>query len=1048
MAGNSEEFLVRFELDVSSAISNANRLSQSLGNVVGSLNSAGTAAQKMQGVTNGTTKSTTAATTATNNSAKATDRAARSIQNLSTTRYALYDVSSTLGIISAALLAIPVATIGVAVAFERDFANVRRTAQVSGDAATKLQQSLIDLSTTIPTTFADITQIAALGGQLGIASGDLTDFTSVVARLAATTDLSAEAAGTMLGRFQALLNVKGDQFEALASSILNVGINSVATESQIVNIATQISSMGDFAGLTADQVIGLAGALASVGAAPELSRGTITRTFSLISKAVAAGGENLQRFADIAGVSSDEFAASFGTSKFAGVFQSFLGGLDKINKSGGNAVVALNELGISSVRDVPLLLRMAGAGDVVAKAFSDAAEGWRLQNQLQNQYGIIANTTAARLKILVNNITELLNVLGQGASGPFSDFVDFLIDAVRNITAFLKTDFGQRIALWTVGVSTLVGVLTLLAAGLALAAASTIAMRQALLGLGLVAPKAVVQLTAVDVAARRAALGAKALGVALKAVSIIGLALVLPDVGNWASDTLDSMRGVSHALDDVQKSFLKPVNPGQFLGRDGIKAFMGPLMDPETIGRARALGDIFSGDAGDLKRLDEGFAQLANSGNIKEAKDRLDEVREAWFKAGGTQKGFNAAFPDTIRALKDAAVAGTGAADAMSDLDKQQLLAQASTDRLSAAIGITADELGDLKDGIAKGSGGFVNFNDLIQRVQDQTRGFAEKTSKAVYGSIDSWQQFYDGSSVNIRAFMAELDKQIKAQGKWADDLKTLSAAGMTAFVSEVAKMGPEGAPLAAAAAKLVVDGATGELNKLEDQARLAAFLASDAFAEEFTKSVPALIVAYRQGGIGAVQGLIKAQREEAQTGIPGAVKAFVDKWNTTYANKPISMPVGTDMSQAELALLNFYNRWNGMTINLRATGSGQLGSGILGPGRASGGPIYGPGTGTSDSINARLSNGEYVIRASSVRKYGSGIFDALNRGVARFANGGPVGSRSGSSAVGTGIMELGPRSLGRLGGGAPQVTVILDDVAIARAAARGQKQLSYSGAQ
>ena len=57
---------------------------------------------------------------------------------------------------------------------------------------------------------------------------------------------------------------------------------------------------------------------------------------------------------------------------------------------------------------------------------------------------------------------------------------------------------------------------------------------------------------------------------------------------------------------------------------------------------------------------------------------------------------------------------------------------------------------------------------------------------------------------------------------------------------------------------------------------------------------------------------------------------------------------------------------------------------------RASGGYVSGPGTATSDSISALLSNGEYVIQASAVDKYGVGIFDAMN--AKRFAAGGLVG--------------------------------------------------------
>lgn len=53
------------------------------------------------------------------------------------------------------------------------------------------------------------------------------------------------------------------------------------------------------------------------------------------------------------------------------------------------------------------------------------------------------------------------------------------------------------------------------------------------------------------------------------------------------------------------------------------------------------------------------------------------------------------------------------------------------------------------------------------------------------------------------------------------------------------------------------------------------------------------------------------------------------------------------------------------------------------GGGHATGGRIYGPGTSTSDSIPAMLSNGEMVLRAASVRKldakYGRSFLNALN---------------------------------------------------------------------
>lgn len=73
----------------------------------------------------------------------------------------------------------------------------------------------------------------------------------------------------------------------------------------------------------------------------------------------------------------------------------------------------------------------------------------------------------------------------------------------------------------------------------------------------------------------------------------------------------------------------------------------------------------------------------------------------------------------------------------------------------------------------------------------------------------------------------------------------------------------------------------------------------------------------------------------------------------------------------------------------------------------AQGGHIQGPGTGTSDSILSWLSNGEFVIKASSVKKYGTNFLHSLNNGfipnhlMPHFATGGLVGaSVEGATAI------------------------------------------------
>lgn len=70
----------------------------------------------------------------------------------------------------------------------------------------------------------------------------------------------------------------------------------------------------------------------------------------------------------------------------------------------------------------------------------------------------------------------------------------------------------------------------------------------------------------------------------------------------------------------------------------------------------------------------------------------------------------------------------------------------------------------------------------------------------------------------------------------------------------------------------------------------------------------------------------------------------------------------------------------------------------------AEGGPVFGPGTGTSDSVLAALSNGEFVINAAAVRQIGLDTLNRINSGEAfkmrlpRFAEGGLIENEDGAA--------------------------------------------------
>jgi hypothetical protein len=118
----------------------------------------------------------------------------------------------------------------------------------------------------------------------------------------------------------------------------------------------------------------------------------------------------------------------------------------------------------------------------------------------------------------------------------------------------------------------------------------------------------------------------------------------------------------------------------------------------------------------------------------------------------------------------------------------------------------------------------------------------------------------------------------------------------------------------------------------------------------------------------------------------------------------------------------------------------------------AEGGMINGPGTPTSDSVFARLSRGEFVMKAASVQKWGAGFMEALNAGVLPgFAMGGLVPSpvrmagTTGAGPVSTLNLSIDGRSFNGLRG--PKSTVDdLTNYAISRQSSAAGKNPSWMG--
>lgn len=497
----------------------------------------------------GVGRATTATTTATRASATATQGATTS---LIAQRYALYDVATTYGIISAALIASAGYAVKLGADFESAFTNVQRTSNSGETALAGLRQQLVDLSTQAPLTFAELSKIATLGNQLGIGENAIASFTETVQRFATVTGLSVETASTAFGSLGELLNLSPGDYEKLGSAIAYVGRNSVATEAEIVSLTTRLAASATKAGFTAQEVVALAGALSSLRVAPERAQGVLEIYFNRLNTALADGGDSLQAFATVAGVTVDQVQALARTDPNA-FFRAFSAGLGKLDAVGQTA--ALEALGLSGIRAGEVFGRVAGNIDVFDKALADSNSSYAAGTELADQYAKVVDDLNSQWMIFVNSVNALVEALSGGAVSGLAELLGQLSAFVNTAREFADNPIIQAMAQIGLAITALIGVFFAYRAGIALATASTFALITAQQGLaanGLASGlKGLVTALSGYTAAAGTATGATTL--LSSAIKLIPGALVVALIAYIATNTPTAEERVSALADQFQR---------------------------------------------------------------------------------------------------------------------------------------------------------------------------------------------------------------------------------------------------------------------------------------------------------------------------------------------------------------------------------------------------------------------------------------------------------------------------------------------------------------
>lgn len=146
----------------------------------------------------------------------------------------------------------------------------------------------------------------------------------------------------------------------------------------------------------------------------------MTQTLSAIESAVAAGGEDLQKFATVAGESAQEFADKWKNHPIEAI-QDFIRGLGKLDEKGESATMVLDDMGLSGVRQSNMLKSLALAADTMTGAVDLSNRAWSENTALTNEASTRYETTESKLRMLKNQVVDMAIDFG----GPF-------VDALKN----------------------------------------------------------------------------------------------------------------------------------------------------------------------------------------------------------------------------------------------------------------------------------------------------------------------------------------------------------------------------------------------------------------------------------------------------------------------------------------------------------------------------------------------------------------------------------------------------------------------------------------
>ena len=616
-----------------------------------------------------------------------------------------------------AMAAGAVASSKFAIDFENNFADVRKTVDGTDAQLNKIKQDIIDMTTVginghsaIPQTTAELTELAAAGGQLGIQTENISSFTETMAMMGSATNLAGEEGAKTLARFMNVANVSQGEVQNLGSSIVDLGNHFATTEAEIAAMAQRMGATGTAVGISAQDVLAYSTALSSLGVEAEAGGSSISRIWMDIQTQVSTGGELLGEFAKVSGKTTKEFSEGW-KNDASGTFKDFVDGLSKSK----DLVGTLKNLGFDNIRDLQALQKLAGPQGIqlLNDALQRSNNAWSENTALVNEFENKAGTTASQIQVMKNNLVEAGRSLGE-------TFLPSINNGVTDIKNFAQgvanMSDGQKQALittgkWVIGLGAAGKVTSGVLKSVGNTADAFAKIKKAKEAGGVLA-KFAPALTAIKGAAPYAAAGIIAVTAAVK----IGKAAYdswyksqfkwaegLSDADNKVQDSLDKYKQISNLQRTLKEARLTIENPESSQEQvDNAKAKIEEIkalleeeynltIKSDNSDLDNAVEQVKKLTGNDLKQaIADEQMQLANlAENYRDAMTRLPEMQAQYDNANERL---------TYLKLLNSEYA-TLATESQDGILTQEQMNRAMND-VARSMGITADQAKELYDGV------------------------------------------------------------------------------------------------------------------------------------------------------------------------------------------------------------------------------------------------------------------------------------------------------------------------------------------------------------